>query len=69
MSLKAVHLIFVNALSALCLGTAIWKVRDFVSPTGVALDAVFAAAAMLAGIAVIFYGWYFLKKMRSVGYL
>lgn len=69
MSLKAVHLVFVNALSALSFGVGVWKVRDYQKPEGTAIDLVFGIAAFLAGIAVIVYGVYFLKKLRSISYL
>lgn len=68
MSLKAFHLIFVNALSALAFGSAIWKFKEYFSG-GTAMDLVFAIGAVLAGVVVIFYGRAFLRKMKSVGYL
>lgn len=69
MSLKAVHLIFVGALTALAFGAAVWKFRDYLGPSGVASDLWFGIGAILCGILVIFYGRYFLKKMRAFGYL
>jgi len=69
MSLKAVHLIFVNALSALTFGTGVWKLRDYCSPEGHAADLWFAVGAFLAGVLVLWYGRYFLKKLKSIGYL
>ena len=69
MSLKAVHLIFVNALTALALGTTVWKLRDFFSPEGTRSDLVFAILGLLAAGGVIAYGRYFLKKLRKLSYL
>jgi hypothetical protein len=69
MSLKAVHLIFVNALTALAFGCAVWKGRDYFSPTGGLPDLLFAVGALLAGVAVIFYGRYFLKKLKKISYI
>lgn len=69
MSLKAVHLIFVTALSALCVGVGVWKVRDFCLPSGRPGDLLFGIGAFVAAAAVVYYGRYFLKKLKSIGYL
>jgi hypothetical protein len=69
MNLKAVHLVFVTALSALTFGTAVWKFRDYSSIDGAIGDLWFAIGSLVAGVLVLFYGWYFLKKMKQVGYL
>ena len=69
MSLKAVHLIFVSALSALAFGSSCWKFRDFFRPEGRLADLFFGIGALLVGVAVIFYGRYFLKKFKKLGYL
>lgn len=68
MSLKAVHLVFVNALSALAVGCAIWKFRDFAASRA-AGDLFLGIGAVAAAILVVVYGWYFLKKMKSVSYM
>ncbi len=69
MSLKAVHLFFVTALSAMSFGCAIWKIRAFASPTGTTSDLVFAGGALLTTVLVIVYGRYFLKKLKAIGYI
>lgn len=69
MSLKAVHLVFVTALSALCFGVGVWKVPDFLSNEGGAADLLFGCGAFLCGAGVIYYGRYFLRKLKSIGYL
>ena len=69
MSLKAVHLIFVNALTALSFGCAIWKFMDYRSENGTAGDLLFSLAAVAVGILVIIYGRYFLKKLKKMSYL
>jgi hypothetical protein len=61
MSLKAFHLIFVTLLTSLSFGCAAWAFSDGRFLPGV--------AGIVAGIAVIFYGVYFLKKLRNVSYL
>jgi len=69
MSLKAVHLVFVAALSGLAFGLGLWKVQDFRAPSGGAGDLWMALGAFAGGVAVIVYGVYVFKKLRSVSYL
>jgi hypothetical protein len=61
MSLKAVHLIFVTLLTALSFGCAAWAFQ--------AGNAIWGALSAAAGIFVIVYGLYFLKKLKNVSYL
>jgi hypothetical protein len=61
MSLKFVHLVFVSLLTALAFGCAVWAFA-----TG---DLFFGVGGIAAGILVIIYGVYFLKKMKNVSYL
>jgi hypothetical protein len=61
MSLKAFHLIFVTLLTALSFGCAAWSFSSgnaFGGTTGI-----------VAGILVIVYGVYFLKKLKRISYL
>lgn len=61
MSLKAFHLIFVTLLTALSFGCATWA---FVSGCPV-----WGVVGMAAGIVVIVYGVYFLRKLKTISYL
>ncbi len=61
MSLKAFHLIFVTLLTALCFGCAAWAFNAGSTEWGV--------AGIAAGILVILYGIYFLKKLKRISYL
>lgn len=61
MSLKAFHLIFVTLLTALSFGCAAWAFQ-----TG---SLFWGVMGILAGIGVIIYGFYFLKKLKNVSYL
>ncbi len=61
MSLKAFHLIFVTLLTTLSFGCAAW---------GFAMGRpVFGAFCIVAGILVVIYGIYFLKKLKKISYL
>ncbi len=61
MSLKAVHLIFVTLLAALSFGCAAWAFQ--------AGSGWWGATAIAAGMLVIAYGIYFLRKLRKISYL
>lgn len=61
MSLKAFHLIFVTLLTALSFGCAAWAFQSG--------NTLWGTAAIAAGISVIFYGVYFLRKLKHIGYL
>lgn len=61
MSLKAFHLIFVTLLTTLSFGCAAWAFAEGSLFWGV--------SGVVAGIIVIVYGIYFLRKLKNVGYL
>ena len=61
MSLKAFHLIFVTLLTALSFGCAAWAFT--------AGSILWGALGIVAGIFVIVYGIYFLKKLKTISYL
>lgn len=68
MSLKAFHLVFVTALSSLTFGCAIWKFKAFANEH-LNSDLAWAIVSLLAGVAVLIYGKYFLKKLKNVSFL
>ena len=61
MSLKAFHLIFVTLLTSLSFGCAAWAFQ--------AGSLFWGVAGIAAGVLVIVYGIYFLKKLKHVSYL
>jgi hypothetical protein len=61
MSLKAFHLIFVTLLTALSFGFAAWAFSTE--------HPWFGVSGVAAGILVIVYGVYFLKKLKKISYL
>ena len=68
MSLKAFHIIFIVASIILAFGFGAWLVSQFLHGDGV-LDLVFALCSFGAGVGLIFYERYFLKKTKNVSYL
>ena len=69
MSLKAFHVLFITASSALAFGCGVWGLRDFFSPEGRAWDLLFGLGSLAVGIGLILYERYFLKKLKTVSYL
>jgi hypothetical protein len=68
MSLKAFHLIFIIAAILLAFGFGAWLANNYFKDGGV-LNLVFALVSLGAGIGLIFYERYFLKKTKDIGYL
>lgn len=69
MSLKAVHIAFITASCVLAFGFSAWCFKTWFSGDGVTRDLVFGLGSLMAGVALIIYGRYFLKKLKGVGYL
>lgn len=68
MSLKAVHLVFVTALSVLAFGFAAWSFKNFYATSAVS-DLAWGTGSALAGVAVIVYGIKVFKKLKHLSYL
>ncbi|SPE50576.1 conserved exported hypothetical protein [Verrucomicrobia bacterium] len=69
MSLKAFHVLFITASSALAFGCGVWEIKNFAAPEGSALDLLFGLGGLAAGVGLILYERYFLKKLKNVDYL
>jgi hypothetical protein len=69
MSLKAFHVIFITASSALAVGFGIWALKNYLGPDGHRADMLIAIGSFLCGIGLIVYEGYFLKKLKNVSYL
>jgi hypothetical protein len=69
MSLKAFHLIFITAASALAFGCGVWALKDYASAGGGASQLAFGLLSFALGIGLILYERYFLKKLKKVSYL
>jgi len=50
MSLKAFHVIFITASSALAFGFGVWALKNYFSPEGVGMDLVYAIGSFVTGI-------------------
>jgi hypothetical protein len=69
MSLKAFHLIFITAACALAFGCGLWGLKNYFSSEGKLLDLLFGIGSIIAGIGLIFYERYFLRKLKHISYL
>jgi hypothetical protein len=69
MSLKAFHLVFITASSALAFGFGVWELKSYLSPDGRLTDLLFGIGSLVAGVALLVYERYFLKKTKNVSYL
>ncbi|HWW03295.1 MAG TPA: hypothetical protein VNZ64_26570 [Candidatus Acidoferrum sp.] len=69
MSLKAFHVVFITASSALAFGFGVWELKDYASANGQPADLLFGLGSFAVGAALIVYERYFLKKLKKVRYL
>ncbi len=69
MSLKAFHIIFITAASALALGFGVWMLRDYSRPEGTTSDLLYGIGSCLAFVGLVIYERYVLKKLKKVSYL
>lgn len=69
MSLKAFHLVFITAASALAFGCGVWGLKNYCAPEGRLLDLLFGIGSLVTGVGLIIYERYFLKKLKNVEYL
>ena len=69
MSLKAFHVIFITASSALAFGCGVWELRIGLSAEGGALDFVVGTGSLAVGVGLLLYERYFLKKTKNLSYL
>ncbi|HAM72049.1 MAG TPA: hypothetical protein DCM86_10440 [Verrucomicrobiales bacterium] len=70
MSLKAIHILFIIASTALCFGFAAWAfwTGSHEEPAN-RLNLGMGIASAVLGVALVVYGRYFLKKLKDVSYL
>ena len=57
------------ASTLLAFGFGAWALRHYLSPEGATLDLIFASSSAICAVALIWYGRYFLKKLKHTSYL
>jgi choline-glycine betaine transporter len=68
MSLKAFHVVFITAASALAFGFGAWMLRAYQAEK-LTSDLVWGIVSLLVGVGLVVYEGYFLKKLKGVSYL
>jgi hypothetical protein len=68
MSLKAFHIFFIVLSTLLALGFGVWAVNDF-GRSGSWFHLVLGVGSFIASGALVWYGLWFLRKLKHVGYL
>lgn len=68
MSLKAFHVIFITAASALAFGFGVWMIRAY-RADGTNADLAYGVVSLAVGVALLVYEGFFLKKLKNVSYL
>jgi len=69
MSLKAFHIVFITASTLLSFGFGVWTIREYFMGGNDLVNLVMGGLSTVTGVLLIVYGRYFLKKLRSIGYL
>ena len=68
MSLKAFHIFFIVVSTWLSIGFGAWAIRDF-TQSGSLLNLGMGVASFLASVLLVWYGIWFLRKLKNVSYL
>jgi hypothetical protein len=69
MSLKAFHIVFIIASLLLCLGFAAWAFDNYFESGRAPIDLIYGVSSVVAAIGLLFYGKYFLRKLKHISYL
>jgi DNA-binding transcriptional regulator of glucitol operon len=69
MSLKAFHILFIVASTLLCIVFGTWAIRQYASGQGTAGELVLGIVSLLLGAGLVWYGKYFLRKLKDISYL
>lgn len=68
MSLKAIHLVFITASTVLAFGFCVWGFSEYDNSKS-PVDLSYGIGSLVAGVGLIVYGRYFLKKLKHTSYL
>ena len=68
MSLKAFHIFFIILSTLLALALGVWAVDDF-NRSGSLLHLALGVGSFIASGGLVWYGIWFLRKLKNVGYL
>jgi len=68
MSLKAFHVLFVSVCTVFCVGFGVWAIFDY-RESGEKASLIWGVLSLLAAVALVWYGRWFLRKLKGVSYL
>lgn len=68
MSLKAIHILFITCATLMLMGFAAWFFHEY-SGSRARADLIWGVVSAVGAVVLVWYGKYFLKKLRNVGYL
>ncbi len=68
MSLKAFHIFFIVVSIALCVGVGVWATQDF-NRSGNVVHLALGVGSFIGSGMLVWYGVWFLRKLKGVGYL
>ena len=68
MSLKAFHVLFVTVSVILAVGFGVWAIYEY-KRTGDVSSLIWGIVSLLAAAGLVWYGRWFLRKLKGVGYL
>jgi hypothetical protein len=69
MSLKAFHIVFVTASTLLGFSLGAWALDQYFRQDASTIYLASGVGSIIAGIGMIVYGRYFLKKLKNISYL
>ncbi len=68
MSLKTFHIVFIVFSTALAVALGLWASRDF-AQTGSWINLTLAVGSFIVTVLLVFYGAWFLRKLKNLSYL
>ena len=68
MSLKAFHIFFIIASTLLCVAFGLWAIDDF-GRSASQVHLALGVGSFIGSGALVWYGIWFLRKLKNVGYL
>jgi hypothetical protein len=68
MSLKMFHVVFVLCSLALTIGLSVWAFGNH-QVSGRPVDLFYGIGSAISSVALVIYGWVFLKKLKHISFL
>jgi len=68
MSLKALHIVFITCSTLLAFSFGVWELNAYFTNDSVT-DLAAGTLSLVGGVGLIWYGKYFLKKLKNISYL